>query len=823
MKSLTKLVFAVLLFSLQINAQSTAIIKGKVTSSSKLPIEKASITAKNASFQVLTNAQGEFLISNVKPGKYNLIVTHISHVTTTAHAHVKDENSTVVVDVVLEETSNELSEVVVSGSVVKKTMANGKSGVKVMDLPQSVQIINSKILEQQQTIRLSDVIKNVNGVYVGSARGGAQESFWSRGYDMTANNMFKNGFRYNGGSMPEVASLEQVEALKGSSALLFGNVAPGGIINMVTKTPSFNKGGSISFQTGSYNYYKPIVDFYGPLSKTIAYRFVGSYENAESFRDVVNRERFYVNPSLLFKASKKTTILLQGDYLKDYWTPDFGTGVIGKTIVDIPRNTYLGAKWSNGLTTQASVSAQIAHKLNNNWKFSSNSSVQDFSRKSEGTERIQVDALGNFKRPLGKNKNTEMIAGQQFNLQGVFNTGSIKHQLSTGLDWDYTFGQAYTYAFTRANYDPDSYDNPHAPNASNGTDGTVNIYDPLTYQNEYDVPNSRNTKIVRTETSRFGAYAQDLISFNDKIKVLAGIRWSWQEAQATNYGKTNVAPEDDTNPTKEAKRLDRAFSPKIGLVYQPTKSTSLFASYANSFTPNTGTDINYQALEASIIDQYEVGVKKDFWNGLLSTNVTLYQIVNSNFAQMASFKADGTPNYTDTTLKVLSGETTSKGIEVDVNARPIEGLNILVGYSYNDMRFTKVLGDWIPGSFVKGDRVARTPQHTANASFFYTLQNGFLKGVSVGSIANYIGDRIGGWNNDYVYNSTANEVVFRDREIPVDGYVTVDASVGYTWKQFSLLCKVANIFNELNYSVHENYSINPIAPRQYMATLKYKF
>lgn len=811
MKSPIKFLFAALFFTFQLYAQSNGAIKGSVVSLQNLPIEKVTVTAQNANFSTLTDNGGNYNISNIKPGNYTLIFSHIGFTTSTTQVTVTSNAVTIVPKVALTESQNTLSEVIVSGSVVNRTLANGKAGIKTIDLPQSVQVINSKTLEQQQTLRLSDVIKNVNGVYVGSARGGAQESFWSRGYDMSANNMFKNGFRSNSGSMPEVASLEQVEALKGSSALLFGNVAPGGIINMVTKTPSFSKGGSVSFQAGSYAFYKPTIDFYGPLNSTIAYRFIGSYENAESFRDVVKRERIYVNPSLLFKVGKKTHILLQGDYLRDNWTPDFGTGVIGKELVDLPRNTYLGAKWSNGLTTQATFTGQISYKFHKNWKFSSNTSMQDFGRKSEGTERIQPSANGTLNRPFGKNKNTELIAAQQFNLQGTFNTGSIKHQLSTGIDTDYSFGQAYTYAFANANYDQ------------------INIYDPSTYENDNgSLTGDRNSKIVRTETNRFGVYAQDLISLTEKFKVLAGIRWSWQEAQATNYnevfagGVQTTAPEN-ADPKKDAKRIDAAFSPKAGLVYQPTKSTSLFASYANSFTPNTGTDIYGQVLEASIIDQFEVGIKKDFWNGMLTTNVTAYQIVNSNFAQMAPFLADGTPNNTDTNKKILSGETTSKGIEIDVNAKPIDGLNVLVGYSYNDMRFTKVLGEWIPGSFVKGDRVARTPQHTANASFFYTVPNGFLKGFSVGSIANYIGDRIGGWNNDYIYNTTTNLVEFRDREIPVDGYVTVDASVGYTWKQISLLCKVSNITNELNYSVHENYSINPIAPRQYMATLKYKF
>ena len=103
------------------------------------------------------------------------------------------------------------------------------------------------------------------------------------------------------------------------------------------------------------------------------------------------------------------------------------------------------------------------------------------------------------------------------------------------------------------------------------------------------------------------------------------------------------------------------------------------------------------------------------------------------------------------------------------------------------------------------------------------MPTGLLKGVSFGAIGNYIGNRSGGWNNQIVINSTTGAVTINDREIPLEGYTTIDFSAGYTWKQFSLLCKLSNIANELNYTVHENYSVNPIAPRQVMTSIKYKF
>ncbi len=707
-----------------------------------------------------------------------------------------------------------LKAVIVTTHKYPKPVTALRSGLKPMDVPQSIQVIGAEIIEQQQAIRLSDVLKNANGVYVGSARGGAQESFYSRGYDMSANNMFKNGFRYNAGSIPEVSGLEKVEFLKGGSALLFGNVAPGGILNLVTKTPSFKSGGEISMQAGSYSYYKPSIDFYGPLNKFMAYRINGSYENSESFRDVVKNERIYINPSILFNVNNKTQITLQGDYLSADWTPDFGTGAIGKEIAEVSRNSYFGTLWSNGQTKSTSASALVNHDFNKNWKLNFNSSFQSYDRQSFGTERIQPNdeknesIIGDNNRALGKNKNLEQIFGDQLSLQGCFKTGSIKHQFFTGVDWENSLATAYTFTFSEKVISI----NNDGKYVSNYYD-MINLFsfDPATQRN--DIPtNVTNTRIVTTDTNRFGIYAQDLISFTEKIKLLAGIRWSWQESQAdTNDLVKNTI-------TEGAKKLDNAFSPKVGLVYQPTKDMSVFASYSNSFTPNTGTTVDLQPIKPSIIDQYEAGIKNDFWKGLLSTNITVYQITNSNLAQTAEFRADGTTPNTDTSIKTLSGETKSKGVEIDVTARPIEGLNIIAGYSYNDMRYSKTTG--ANGSFIEGDRLVRTPANTANLSFFYTLQSGVLKGISFGAIGNYIGDRLGGWND--TYDSTKPNGI-NDRDIPLEGYTTIDASVGYNWKKFSILCKLSNITNELNYTVHENYSINPIAPRQIMTSLKYKF
>lgn len=767
--------------------------------------------------------------------KHNLLLA-LSFLSFAAYSqdYATTASTSTVNDTVKNKKGEILKEVLITPNKPKKPVEAARSGIKVMDLPQSVQVIGSEVIEQQQAIRLSEVVKNLNGVYVGSARGGAQESFFSRGYDMGPNNMFKNGFRYNSGSIPEVSSLEKVEFLKGGSALLYGNVTPGGIMNLVTKTPKFTSGGEVSMQMGSYSYYKPSIDFYGPLNKSIAYRFTGSYENSESFRDYVKNERIYINPSFLFHLSDKTQITLQGDYLSADWTPDFGTGIYGKTILDLPRNEFFGALWSTANTKSSSASLLFNHDFNKNWKLNFNSSYQSYRRTQTSTAQLStIEANGNWKRGLTKADAAEQIFGDQLSLQGTFNTGSIKHQIFTGVDYENSLAPSYTFGFFAPEKPADLLTTEETP---------INLYtyDYNTQSTVIPYP-TRTTQLTSTETQRFGAYFQDLVSINQYIKVLAGLRWSWQQSEATTT-KEVIEKKNDVNeitipyenavPVTGNKAINKAFSPKAGLVVQPTKDLSLFASYSNSFSPNTGTTVDSKTLDPSIIDQYEVGVKKDFFRGLLTTNVTVYQIKNNNLAQTAQYLSDGVTQNVNSNIKELVGATKGKGVEIDITATPVEGLNIMAGYSFNETKVSKSSGT--NGSLVVGDVLARTPKNTANLSFFYKLPTGLLKGITFGAIGSYVGDRTGGWNDDYLWTpvkpSPANPkpdpaytVTIRDRDIPLEGYVTIDASLGYEWKKFSILCRLSNITNELNYTVHENYSVNPIAPRQIMTSLRYKF
>jgi iron complex outermembrane recepter protein len=768
----------------------TGTIKGKVTTTDGQPAAWVNVSLKDLKKGAVTAEDGTFILKSIKEGNYSLVISHTGLITQEKEVTVTDK-ATVEIDFVLAETAGQLEEVVISGqrSLNKRPVAVGKVAINPLDLPQSVMVVNESLIRDQQAQRLSDVIKNVNGVYLATTRASTQESFSARGYAFSNTNMFKNGSRINSGAMPEMSSLERVEILKGSTAILYGNVAPGGIVNMVTKQPKFNWGGEVSMRAGSYDLYKPSVDVYGPIAKNIAFRVNGTYESARSFRDVVSSERYYFNPSLLFKLGSKTELLVQGDYLNHEFTPDFGIGSIdNRTITPVSRNTFFGAPWQYAKTKQGTAGFTVRHTLNSNWNLTVNGSYQNYKRDYFSTERIQAAANGDWSRPLGRQNTEEDYFIGQVDLNGKFNTGKIGHTLLAGVDADRYLTKAYTYTLASTTYD------------------VINLLDPDKYVPRTDMPTATATRFTETPVARVGVYVQDLVSLSSKFKLLAGIRWSLQEAKRidTTFLATN------TKNTGGVIKTDKAFSPRVGLVYKLREATSLFVSYANSFSVNSGTDVYGNALSPSIIDQFEAGIKNDFFNGFLSVNVTAYRIINNNLAQTAQFAADGVTPNNNTSLKALTGETTSDGIELDVVGHPVKGLDLTAGYSYNYMRYTKTPD--AKGNFVEGERLVNSPAHTANATAFYAF-----KGFKVGATYNYIGKRVGGWNNQIGQTQTY------DRRIPVDGFSTLDFTAGYTYKKWSLLAKVSNVTNTYSYYVHENYSVNPIPPTQFVTSVAYRF
>lgn len=671
-----------------------------------------------------------------------------------------------------------LEEVIVAGSH-QNTPSVSKSNIKEMDLPQATSSISSDVLQKQQAKTLSDILKNANGVYIMGTSGGYQEEIASRGFSLRSDNTFKNGIRYYNGMMIETSGLEKIEFLKGSAAMLYGNVAPGGVLNLVTKKPKKNFGAAIGFAQGSFSTYKPTFDVYDGLGakKNVAFRINGTYENAESYRNYVTSEKYYINPSFSFQLSEKTELLVEADYTNDSRTPDFGAGVINYKIVALPRNRFLGVSWGTYDAEQLSSTLTLTHKINEKWSVNFINGIRYYQTTLLANARPNTGGLisenGDWNRSIQKADSKDNYFTQQANLNGLIAIGKTKHNVLFGADVE-NF-KNYATRYNNVSYD------------------TINIFEDYNPDTETAIPDITKNRLTTTPISRFGIYVQDLVSLTERWKVLAGVRYSYQDTE------TNVLTYNN-NTSTTTNNYDDAFSPRVGLIYQPTKNHTVFATYSNSFDVNTGADINNEPLKPSIIDQYEVGFKNKLFKEIIQANITFYQINNNNLAQNS---------LVDPNFKELAGSIRSEGVEIDIITKPFNGLQIVAGYSFNETKYVK------SNTYVEGSLLRYNPKNTANLSANYSFEAGRLKGLNLGLINTYFGERYAGRSTQVrVANDTRQLIYLQD-------FFQVDATVGYQFKKATLRAKLSNVFNELSYNAHDDNSLNPIAPRNFSIALQY--
>jgi len=761
-------------------------ISGKVVTEDGQPAADVTVTIQKLERAIVTNENGMFRFNHVPPGSYDVQVSLMGYETVHQNVHLTGVKE-IRISIQLAVSHKLLKEItVVAIRTQNQQKVNiGKAGIAAFDLPQSVAVVDKKVLDRQQALTVADALMNVSGIYVMGTTGGVQQEIGGRGYLFNSTNTFKNGMKFNNGIMPDMSGVERMEFLKGSAAILLGNVTAGGVMNIITRKPLFEQGGEMSFRAGSYDFYKPTLDIYGSLSgsQSVAFRVVNSYEKERSFRDNVKAERYYINPSLLINAGKKTEVLVEGDYLADTHTSDFGIGAINYRIADLPRTRFLGAPWSTNKATESNITVTTTYHINDRWHLRSLDGFYYYTVDLYGTTRpddaggFPIEANGNWVRGVQRSGSNEHYYLAQADLIGKFNTGGIRHQFLSGISADKD--QINTLAYNLlAVYD------------------SINIFNLKKYGQRTDIPElSRNT-YTRGPLFTAAVYVQDLVSTSDKLKVLVGGRLGYVQSQSNAYSYSagkHALSSVNAHP----------FTPRFGIVYQPAPTLSLFTSYSNSFNTNTGTDTAGKALPLSFINQYEAGFKSDMFDRLISFNVTAYTIINSNLAQMSL--ANGNTN---TSIKELTGQVTSKGIEADLSAKPIYGVTMMAGFSYNNSRYTQ------SNTYPKGTKIQYAPARIITGSAFYRFR-GALQGFGMGLTGMYVN----GMNAGRVprLHPTAAQQNYALIRLPA--FLQADATVQYHYRQLTFAVKCSNFFNSLGYYAHEDGSVNPIAPTQVAATV----
>jgi iron complex outermembrane recepter protein len=643
--------------------------------------------------------------------------------------------------------SDEEIEIVVTGEqkpetayFVPNTSTATKTDTPIRDIPASIQVVPRQVLEDRKVQSELETLETVSGVVdLDTNKGELSSNVAIRGF--FSSNRLRDGLRIGEeGNFTPIGAIERVEVLKGPASVLYGALDPGGVVNYVTRQPLAEPYYRIGFEAGNYGFFQPNIDLSGPLTKdnSVLYRLIAAYQQGGNFFDKTfnDSQVLSVTPLLTFNIGDRTNLNLFFEYTKQDSGQSFQPLLSDGRLIPSNVNPYY---FSDNTTEKYRLGYGLNHEFDDSLQLR-HSFAATFSslyfRAIEYTnlvdDRFLTDYLA-YQTP-----NVTSAYNGVIDLITKFKTGSISHQLVAGFDFEHRTVKFGFYG--------ESVDLP-----------PLDIFDP-----KYDVqlPVIPSGLVSEKDITRsYGVYLQNQIAFTDNLKMLIGGRYDW-------VSSTGFRPIDSNG----AFQNNGAFSPRIGLVYQPSKTISLYTSYSQSFRQEVGRNPDDQPFKPTKGTQYEVGVKADFLDGRLSATLAAYNITKTNV-----LTPDPDPDLARQNFQVQVGEQQSRGIEFDLTGEILPGWNIVAAYAFTD---TKVTADNSIPSIV-GNQFVNIPQHQASLWTTYTIQKGYLQGLGFGLGLFYVGERQGDLANSF----------------QVDGYLRTDAALYYRRDRLNVAINVRNLFN----------------------------
>ncbi|QZZ21392.1 TonB-dependent siderophore receptor [Leptothermofonsia sichuanensis E412] len=615
-----------------------------------------------------------------------------------------------------------------------------RTDTPIRDIPQSIQVVPQEVLRDRNVRSVSEAVETVSGVgNAGDLYGSSASSRTIRGFEQAGS--FRNGFRDAPNTFilsSPIGTIEQVEVLKGPASVLFGDIEPGGIVNIITKQPLSEPSYNFAFEIGNRSTYQPSLDFSGPLTdKNLLYRFIAGYQAQDGFQDFVNTNQVTVAPSITWKIGDNTELKVFYEYTEFTAKPPISYSLLLSDGRLTPRNLY--TSYPNFADTEQSAQRfgyAFTHKFNDNLQIRNS-----FSGLIAKVDETPTYAVGVADDRFLTIESYDLDYGYdnyfgQIDLLGKFKTGSVAHQLLIGFD---------------ANSFTDSYQGRFNTNLP-----LLDIRNP-----NYAISEPEYEPFLEFENRvrSYGLYIQDQIAFDKNFKLLIGGRYDWVAStfEIGDFGAFG-------NTADEPERNSSAFSPRIGLVYQPNDTISLYASYSRSFRAQTGFSSSAQGFAPTEGTQYEVGIKGDWLGGKLSTTLAAYRLTKTNVL---------TPDPNNPQFTVQTGEQRSQGIELDVAGELLPGWKVIASYAYTDAEVTK------DNTFPVGNRLSNVPANQASLWTTYEIQTGSLKGLGFGLGLFYVGERQG---------DLANSFQLKD-------YLRTDVSLFYKRDRLRLGLNIRNLFD----------------------------
>jgi iron complex outermembrane receptor protein len=638
-----------------------------------------------------------------------------------------------------------------------------RTDTPLRDIPQSIQVVPGQVIEDQAITRTSDALRNVSGVSVQREFGDSIDIFTIRGFSSFQN--LRNGASLESPYLsPD--NIERIEVLKGPASVLYGQIEPGGIVNYVTEQPLSDPYYSFEFTGGSYSLYRPAIDISGPLTadERLLYRLNVSYENADSYIDFVDGRSLLIAPTLSYRISDDTNITLEYEYIECEQTFFNGLLPIPETF-DLPTDRNLGEPADRYRRDINNFSLTLDHRFNENLRlrntFNAFFSLEDLEAVRADTPLDPVTST--VPRIFQDNPSLyQQTYSTQTDLIANFDTGPIAHQLLFGVNFQWDFRSDEQIYFNAA---------------------PLNIFDPVYGQplGEFD-SDPLNTFVTNTA----GIYLQDQITLLPNLRLLIGRRYDFVSADFEYIDSVRNGA-----PIVEEEFYDEAFSPRIGIVYQPLEPISLYASYSRSFVPNQVTDANGAFIEPTRGTQYEVGIRAEL-NDRLTANLAAYDITKTNIL---------TTDPNDNRFSIGVGEVRSRGVEFDVLGEILPGWNVIASYYINDAFVSE------DNTLPEGDTLVNAPRQGGSLWTTYEIQDGDLAGLGFGLGLFYVGDRETVIPNDFV----------------IPSYVRADASLFYRRDNWRVGLNFRNLFDTEYFDSFQGRNLRRGEPFTVLGTVAIEF
>ncbi|MBB3861553.1 iron complex outermembrane receptor protein [Novosphingobium hassiacum] len=667
-----------------------------------------------------------------------------------------------------------------------------RGDVPLAEIPQTVQVLDAKTLDDLNITRLDAALDLASGIAKQNNFGGLWDSFAIRGFAGDEN--FPSGFLVNGfnggrgyGGPRDASNIEKIEILKGPNGAVFGRGEPGGTINITTKKARTDDTfGSFAVSGGSFNNFRVEGDYNLAISDTVAIRVNGAAQDGDSFRDTVHTTKYVASPSILFKPTNTTTISYEMEFVDNKVPFDRGVLAVGGKLGVIPNSRFLGEP-GDGPTRVKVLGHQLQfqQKLGGDWYFLAGAGYRDTSFKGFGTQA----ELGLGRQSLD-NDFTNLTRQRIFRDYGTTNTsvrgevsgklytGPLTHHVLVGADWDRFHIDLLQKRYRGPNYTPGS---PFTP-----ANNAINIFKPVYGQMPTPTATTINTDEVQKS---YGIYFQDQVDLTDSLKIRVGGRFDHFEQTLLNRANGVLI-----NSTK------KRFSPTAGALYQVTDVISIYGGYGQGFRPNSGVNAAGSPFAPEYSKSYEIGARFAAPGDAVSGSISAYSMKKNNIL---------TADPANAGFSIAGGEAKSKGIEVDFNAKLPGDISILANYAYTDAYWTTTSSDKDFGFLIlPGDRLINIPKHAANL----IVSKGFLIGenrATFGAGMNYTGKRLG---------ETASTF-----ELP--GFVTARLLASLELSDgVKITGDVTNLFDKQYYAAsYSQYWINPGAPRMFTVKATFSF